>query len=168
MLSVVRSLREGFWPWAITGAPGFPVSCDYAKPLVDTAQIAFASEQCDAEVAQERFSRPFGPMLLPGMSSVPIHVVPKPRSAKMRLIVDHSAGEFSLNRMIPKDDGRVVLDTPLLFSSLTLPRPIVVSQCTRCGRFGRPCIWRGLSSQAGRSSEVVGRGRYPARETQAG
>ncbi|KAI5895957.1 uncharacterized protein SCHCODRAFT_01056443, partial [Schizophyllum commune H4-8] len=33
--SVVRSLREGFWPWAITGQPGYPVSCDYAVPLTD-------------------------------------------------------------------------------------------------------------------------------------
>lgn len=43
--------------------------------------------------------------------STPVHVVPKPNSTKLRLVVDHSAGEFSLNSMINLDDSfRVKLD----------------------------------------------------------
>ncbi|KAI3998269.1 hypothetical protein K525DRAFT_275391 [Schizophyllum commune Loenen D] len=109
--SVLRSLREGFWPWAITDKPGLPVSSDNARPLTDPAHVAFARAQCKTEVSLGRFSQPFGTMLLPGMSSVRVGVVPKPRSDKFRLIVDHSAGDFSLNSLIPKEDGKVVLDT---------------------------------------------------------
>ena len=42
--------------------------------------------------------------LLPGMYSTPIHAVPKPRSEKLRLVNDHSAGPFSLNSMIARSD----------------------------------------------------------------
>ncbi|TFY78633.1 hypothetical protein EWM64_g5379 [Hericium alpestre] len=43
---------------------------------------------------------------------MPIGVVPKPNSDKLRLITDHSAGKFSLNSMIPKPsfDEKVQLD----------------------------------------------------------
>ncbi len=45
------------------------------------------------------------------MYSIPIGVVPKPRSSKLRLTVDHSAGDYSPNSMIPKWEGHVHLDT---------------------------------------------------------
>ena len=38
------------------------------------------------------------------MYSTPIHAVPKPRSTKLRLVNDHSAGPFSLNSMIARED----------------------------------------------------------------
>ena len=41
---------------------------------------------------------------MPGMYSTPIHAVPKPRSEKLRLVNDHSAGPFSLNSMIACED----------------------------------------------------------------
>jgi hypothetical protein len=41
---------------------------------------------------------------------MPIGVVPKPHSDKLRLINDHSAGQFSCNSMIPKHEGSVKLD----------------------------------------------------------
>lgn len=34
------------------------------------------------------------------MYSVPMHTVPKPNSDKLRLVVDHTAGDYSLNSMI--------------------------------------------------------------------
>ena len=37
------------------------------------------------------------------MYSVPVHAVPKPRSEKLRMVVDHSAGSPSLNDMISRD-----------------------------------------------------------------
>src|ERR1700692_1848598 len=39
-------------------------------------------------------------MLLPGMNVVPIHMVPKPPDDKLHLVVDHSAGSYSINFMI--------------------------------------------------------------------
>ena len=38
------------------------------------------------------------------MYSTSIHAVPKPRSEKLRLVNDHSAGPFSLNSMIARED----------------------------------------------------------------
>jgi hypothetical protein len=37
------------------------------------------------------------------MYSVPVHTVPKPHSNKLRLVVDHTAGDYSLNSMIDRD-----------------------------------------------------------------
>jgi hypothetical protein len=37
------------------------------------------------------------------MYSMPIHAVPKPQSEKLRLVVNHKMGEFSLNSMIPRE-----------------------------------------------------------------
>ncbi|KAG2340133.1 hypothetical protein BDR05DRAFT_977435 [Suillus weaverae] len=48
--------------------------------------------------------------LLPGMYSMPIHAVPK-EGGKFRLVTNHSAGEYSLNSMIAKEDiAGVTLD----------------------------------------------------------
>ena len=42
---------------------------------------------------------------------MPIHAVPKPGSAKFRLVTDHSAGMYALNHMISRDDiAGVTLD----------------------------------------------------------
>ena len=58
-----------------------------------------------------RLSTPFGPDLLPGMYSPPIHSIPIPSSEKLRMVIDHSAGKYSLNSMIdPKDIAGVKLD----------------------------------------------------------
>ena len=54
---------------------------------------------------------PFGPDLLPGMYSPPVHTIPKPSSEKLGMVVDHSAEKYSLNSMInPKDIAGVKLD----------------------------------------------------------
>ncbi|KIY53673.1 hypothetical protein FISHEDRAFT_32838 [Fistulina hepatica ATCC 64428] len=84
--SVSHGLRDGFWPWASH------------------------QEQFALEVEKHCFSKPFGPTLLPGMYGVPIWVVPKPHSDKLHLVVDHSAGIYSLNSMIPKSECTVHLD----------------------------------------------------------
>ncbi|KAJ7024415.1 hypothetical protein C8F04DRAFT_895723, partial [Mycena alexandri] len=81
--SVVVGLREGFWPWANTQpGPGvYPETHDAADfPLKDERERAFVRQQRDEEIALGRFSPSFGRDLLPGMYSMPIHVVPKPES----------------------------------------------------------------------------------------
>ena len=45
------------------------------------------------------------------MYSTPVHAVPKPRSEKLRLVNDHSAGSFSLNSMIAHEDISRKMDT---------------------------------------------------------
>ena len=103
--SVCTSFREGFWPWAITQKEEYPVTWDYSERPPKTEQEAsFLREQRDIEISAGRYSEGFGTHLLPGMYSTPVHAVPKPRSVKLRLVNDHSAGPFSLNSMIARED----------------------------------------------------------------
>ena len=103
--SVIHGLTHGFWPWS-TSLPSFPVTHDQShRPIKSDREHDFIRSQCDAEVAAGQFSPAFGADLLPGMYSMPIHAIPKPNSSDLRLVVDHSAGDFSLNAimMIPHD-----------------------------------------------------------------
>jgi hypothetical protein len=105
VVSVLRGLREGFWPGTDTSKDGYPLTWDFShRPLANEEHIAFVQGQVDEEVHLSQFSLPFGPDLLPGMYSTPIHVVPKPHSMKLRLIMDHSAGSYLLNSMIDLSD----------------------------------------------------------------
>lgn len=111
--SVGRALREGFWPWA-TIPDNYPTTWDNSyRPLNDPAANAAIDADIAAEVASGRYSEPFGPDLLPGMFSAPIHTVPKPRTnpPKLRVVHDHSAGEFSCNSMVPRCERSGPLDT---------------------------------------------------------
>lgn len=102
--SVIQGLRCGFWPWANTKQGKYPLTWDASdRPPKTDASRDFIRAQRDIEFAAGRFSEPFGEKLLPGMYSMPIHSVPKPRSIKLRLVVDHSASEYSLNSMIPRE-----------------------------------------------------------------
>jgi hypothetical protein len=108
---VCHGLRSGFWPWDITDDPNLPLTWDNShRPLKDPSHLEFIRTQRDAEVNLEQFSPPFGPALLPGMYSMPLGVVPKPHSDKLRLVFDHSAEPFSLNSMIPSHERSVHLD----------------------------------------------------------
>jgi hypothetical protein len=103
--SVCRSLHEGFWSFAHTQKESYPVTWDHSnRPPKTDREAEFLREQRDIEIAAGRYSEGFGPDLLPGMYSTPVHAVPKPRSENLRLVNDHSAGEFSLNSMIARDD----------------------------------------------------------------
>ena len=103
--SVCVALREGFWPWAHTRLDAYPVTWDFSeRPPKTEREADFLRSQRDMEISEQRYSEGFGTTLLPGMYSTPIHSAPKPRSNKLRLINDHSAGVFSLNSMIARDD----------------------------------------------------------------
>ena len=67
-------------------------------------------DQRDEEIRLGRFSDAFS-VLSPGMTTIPLWVVPKPHSDKFRLVVDHSAGDYSPNSFISPDDASVHLDT---------------------------------------------------------
>lgn len=110
--SVLQGLVEGFWPWASpVGLEGMVMdnhaSCDL-QPRVLAAMR-------DEELAAGRFSQPFS-KLLPGMRISPLGLVPKPRSEKLRLITDHSAGSPSLNDFIPRDERKVAYDSMHAFA----------------------------------------------------
>ncbi|RDB29605.1 hypothetical protein Hypma_015868 [Hypsizygus marmoreus] len=103
--SVCRGLREGFWPWADTHLPGYPITHDASlPPPADKLHAAFLRSQRDAEISKNRFSQPFGHHLLPGMYSMPIHAVPKAEPTDLRMVTNQSAGEFSLNSMVLHED----------------------------------------------------------------
>jgi hypothetical protein len=106
--SVCRALREGFWPWADTSDESYPSTNDNSMLTSEKTdvQLQFIADQVEEEIRLGRFSASFGTELLPGMYSVPVHAVPKPNSDKLRLVVDHSAGDYSLNSMIDSDDIR--------------------------------------------------------------
>jgi hypothetical protein len=103
--SVLKGFRDGFWPWADTHLGEYPDTLDESigDPR-DENELNFICEQRDKEIKAGRFSESFGDDLLPGMYSMPIHAVPKPHSTDYRLVTNHSAGIFSLNSMIKRED----------------------------------------------------------------
>ena len=104
--SVCRGLREGFWPWADTHYGEYPDTLNLSLPEpTDEREAQFLWDQRDHEVFKGRFSEPFGKELLPGMYCMPIFAVPKVRnSPDLRMVTDQSAGKFSLNSMILRED----------------------------------------------------------------
>jgi hypothetical protein len=103
--SVLNGFRHGFWPWADTNIGIYPDTLD--ESLGDPKnqnELDFICKQRDKEINVGRFSHSFGRELLPGMYSMPIHAVPKPRSTDLRLVTNHSAGSYSLNSMIKRED----------------------------------------------------------------
>lgn len=102
--SVITGLREGFWPWADTRHDqDYPETWDNSwAPPPSNRERDFINSQRDMEIGKGRFSRTFGPDLLPGMYSTPILAVPKPHSDDLRLVSHQSCGEFSQNSMIDK------------------------------------------------------------------
>ena len=99
--SICAGLHEGFWPWADTKNGVFPSTHDESRPTpADDKQASFLRDQCLKERQKGRFSDSFGSKLLPGMFSMPVHAVLKPNSDDLRMVMDHSAGPFSLNNMI--------------------------------------------------------------------
>ena len=112
--SVARALKNGFWPWADTSDPNFPTTYDgsgQGSRITSKDKAKFIRQQCEDEMKLERWSKPFGDKLLPGMHSAPINAVPKSTPGKFRLIVDQSRGPHALNSTIPKSQVKVQLDT---------------------------------------------------------
>ena len=106
--SVCTGLREGFWPWANTLDPALclPTTHDesaQAKRVLNSEKAEFFRHRLEVEQHHGRFSASLGTSLLPGMYCMPMYAVPKPGSTELRLVVDHSAGAFSLNSMIHHD-----------------------------------------------------------------
>jgi hypothetical protein len=103
--SVCLSLREGFWLWAHMQKESYLSTWDHSYcPPKSEVEAEFLKGQRDTEIVAGCYSESFGKDLLPGMYSTPIHAVPKLRSDKLRLTNDHSAGDFSLNSMIARED----------------------------------------------------------------
>ncbi|TFY82031.1 hypothetical protein EWM64_g1982 [Hericium alpestre] len=111
--SVIYGLRHGFWPCSNADPDKYPSTRDFPERDHSPADLEFLKQQCEEEECCGRFSAPFGTPngpLQPGMFCVPVHAVPKPNSDKFRMVVDHSAGDFSLNSMIDRSDVHVDLD----------------------------------------------------------
>jgi hypothetical protein len=99
--SVCRGLREGFWPWADTHYEMYPIIVDEALGMPKKEEETdFLRKQRDHERAKGRFSGSFDQDLLPGMHVSPIHMVPKPHTDKLRMVINQSAGQYSPNSMI--------------------------------------------------------------------
>ncbi|EJD44846.1 hypothetical protein AURDEDRAFT_166028, partial [Auricularia subglabra TFB-10046 SS5] len=110
--SVIVGLTEGFWPLADTFRDDAPITTDLSDPKPwPEDKLRFFADTRDEEIADRRWSADFGPKLLPGMTSSPVFAVPKPHSDKFRLVVDHSAGNPSLNSFIDRSNVSTRLDT---------------------------------------------------------
>ena len=106
--SVCRSLHEGYWPYPDTKygdiEAGYLTTLDMSlKGSTSNEHLDFIQAQVKIEVAAGRYSASFGPELLPGMYSSPVHAVPKPLDA-LQLINHQSYGDHSLNSMILRED----------------------------------------------------------------
>ena len=103
--SVCRGLREGFWPWADTHYNTYLSIVDESLGMPKKKEeIDFLQKQRDHERYKGRFSGSFSRDLLPGMHTSPIHVVPKPHTEKLRMVINQSAGPYSPNSMIKRED----------------------------------------------------------------
>jgi len=107
-----EGLRTGFWPWAITINSSAPSIVDNSRlqKIKDPNHLQFMNEQRDEEIKLNRFSPAFSE-LSPGMTTIPLWVVPKPHSVNLRLVVDHSAGDYAPNSYILPEDASLHLDT---------------------------------------------------------
>jgi hypothetical protein len=113
--SILTGLKDGFWPPADEDLDLHPQSRDFPQHPLSPRSLEFAHSQCTEEEHLGWFSPPFSSSadpLLPGMISILVHTVPK-KSGKLRLVVDHSAGDFSPNSHIVRDDVHNDLDTIL-------------------------------------------------------
>ncbi|KAG1817646.1 uncharacterized protein BJ212DRAFT_1480207 [Suillus subaureus] len=110
--SVCDGLCERFWPFADTHPNEWPLVFDNLDwPPKTDAKKEFLCTQIEKEVDIGHYSQAFGPGLLPGMYSMPIHAVLKPGTNKHQLVTDHSAGIYMLNSMISHNDiAGVTLD----------------------------------------------------------
>lgn len=98
--SVCKGLKLGFWPWAITFNANKPLIVNNAhlQKVKDPRHLRFMEEQRDKEVKQSCFSCAFS-MLLPGMTSIPLWVVPKPHSDTIQQVTSlpiHSSPQMML------------------------------------------------------------------------
>ena len=95
--STCKGLKTGFWPWAITVNSSAPSIVDNAtlQKVRNPDHLQFMREQRDEEIRLGRFSEAFA-TLSPGMTTIPLWVIPKPHSDKSCLVVDHSAGDTHL------------------------------------------------------------------------
>ena len=72
--------------------------------LKNNEEKLFIHNQFRDEIKKNHFSSSFGKCLLPGMFTIPLHAIPKPESSDFCLVVDHSAGEFSPNSCIQRNE----------------------------------------------------------------
>ena len=109
--SIILGFHEGFWPFTITeNSPRPSIVNNSSCVIKDPAHVQFVCKQRDYKIRLGRFSPSFGLDLLPGMTSIPIGVVPKLHSDKLCLVVDQSSGNYSLNSFIPRQGVAVPLD----------------------------------------------------------
>lgn len=101
--SVVHGLRYGFWPYAVIDKDFVPSNESRKQKRQFGAKLSFQREQLKEELQSHRYSHSLGTKLHRGMACMPLHVARNTETGKLRLVHDHSAGEHSLNSLIPKD-----------------------------------------------------------------
>ena len=108
---IILGFHQGFWPFTITENTPHPSIVNNSSCIIkDPAHVQFVHKQRDYEIRLGLFSPSFGSDLLPGMTTIPIGVVPKLHSDKLCLVVDQSSGNHSPNSFIPQQGVAVPLN----------------------------------------------------------
>lgn len=139
VVSTLKGLRNGFWPYADVETVSEPIALANHSSCSLKPQVL--RDQRDSEIEARRFSEAFV-TLQPGMRVTPLGLVPKPRSEKLRLITDHSAGTASLNDLIPRSERIVHYDTMHAFA------PWLVHAARDPKRNRPPIAWKSDVSSA--------------------
>ncbi|PBK82663.1 hypothetical protein ARMGADRAFT_1048603 [Armillaria gallica] len=120
--SIITTLKEGFWPWADTHHnEDYLLTWDNGRmSLQSEMEQKFICRYRDEEVTVRHFSQLFGPDLLLGMYSTPVHAVPKPHTEDFRMVSNMSAGIYAPNCMIHHSDiaGLHLDGLHMLFSAI--------------------------------------------------
>ena len=104
--SVLKGLTEVFGPFATALPAPHKIQDNHASSLQNPGIL---DQQREVEVRLNRFFNSFRAPLK-GMRVTPFGLVAKPNSEKLRLITDHSAGQPSINDVIPREERRASYD----------------------------------------------------------
>ena len=109
---VSQGLCKGFWPWASTNQPGYPIMNDESNATSrEIRKAEFPCDQLTTELTKNHFSPSFGRKLLPGMYCMPIFAIPKTLNLlDLWWVTDQSFRKYLLNSII---DHKKVTSYPL-------------------------------------------------------
>ncbi|EGF96944.1 uncharacterized protein MELLADRAFT_91363 [Melampsora larici-populina 98AG31] len=100
-------IMEGFWP--TSSLPTSEIS-DIPNHKSCLEHQAWLEDQCEGEIIKGRYSEEFT-TLLPGMNVIPLLMVSKKNSKKMRVCTNMSFGNPSPNDLVDKNKIRVSYDS---------------------------------------------------------
>lgn len=116
--SVLKGLHSGFWP--MSALPSDRIN-DYQNQKSCENHQEILEKQSEEGVQGCRYSREFS-TLLPGMKVVPLCLIPKKGSEKMRVCSDMSYGSPSPNSLVDKSKIKNCMDSLISFAPFLIEK----------------------------------------------